>query len=65
MKSKKFEFDTVRKKNANAAKAHGLPKAHKNFSNIPKIRSVIDTNGTAHCLVSKYMANLLCPFRSN
>ena len=51
----------MRPKNAKPARAHGLPKIHKEFSNIPKFRPIIDTTGTTHCLVGKYLANLLNP----
>ena len=55
------ESDMMRPKNAKPGRAHGLPKIHKEFSNIPKFRPIIDTTGTTHCLVGKYLANLLNP----
>ena len=60
----KTEFDMMRPKNAKPARAHGLPKIHK-FSNIPKFRPIIDTTGTPHCLVGKYLASLLNPLTIN
>ena len=42
----KAEFDMMRPKNAKPARAHVLPKIHKEFSNIPKFRPIIDTTGT-------------------
>ena len=61
----KDEFDMIRPKNAKPARAHGLPKIHKEFSNIPKFRPIIDTTGTTHCLVGKYLASLLNPLTIN
>ena len=55
----------IRPKNAKPAKAHGLPKIHKEFSNIPKFSPIIDTTGTTHCLVGKYLAILLNPLTIN
>ena len=39
----KTEFDMMRSKDAKPSRAHGLPKTHKEFSNIPKFRRIIDT----------------------
>ena len=61
----KDEFDMIKPKNAKPARAHGLPKIHKEFSNIPKFRPIIDTTGTTHCLVGKYLAILLNPLTIN
>ena len=55
----------IRPKNAKPARAHGLPKIHKEFSNIPKFRPIIDATGTTHCLVGKYLAILLNPLTIN
>ena len=52
-------------KNVNQARAHGLPKTHKGFTDIPKFRPIIDTIATNHCLVEKYLANLLIPLIIN
>ena len=52
---KKAEFDMMRPKNAKPKKAQGLPKIHKEFSNIPKFGPIIDTTGTPHCLVGKFI----------
>ena len=57
----KAEFDMMGPKSAEPARAHGLPKIHKEFSNIPKFRPIIDTIGTTHFLVGKCLANLLNP----
>ena len=45
----KAQFDMMRLKNAKPARAHRPPKIHKEFSNIPKFRPIIDTTGTTHC----------------
>ena len=42
----------MRPKNAKAAKAHGLPKIHKNYSDMPKFRPISDTTGTTVLLVN-------------
>ena len=61
----KNDFDMMRPKNAKPARAHGFPKIHKEFSNIPKFRPIIGTTGTTHCLVGKYLASLLNPLTIN
>ena len=61
----KAKFDLMRPKNAKPARVHGLPKIHKEFLNIPKFRPIIDTTGTSHCLVGKYLASLLYPLTTN
>ena len=61
----KTEFDLMRPKNAKPARAHGLPKIHKEFLNIPKFRPIIDTTGTSHCLVGRYLASLLYSLTTN
>ena len=61
----KNDFDMMRPKNAKPARAHGFPKIHKEFSNIPKFRPIIGTTGTTHCLVGKYLASLLNPLLMN
>ncbi len=47
------------------AKAHGLPKIHKSFDNLPLFRPIIDTTGTAYQPVTKYLTNLLNPLTTN
>ena len=55
----KTDFDMIRPKNAKPVRAHGLTKIHKEFSNIPKFRPIIDQTGTTQCLVEKSLASLL------
>ena len=61
----KVEFDQMRPKNAKPARAHGLPKIHKSFTNIPKFRPIIDITGFNQYLVVKYLAQLLYPLTNN
>ena len=42
-----------------SARTHGLPKIRKDFTDSSKFRRIIDSAGTSHCLVGKYLANLL------
>ena len=53
------EFNLCRPKNAKPAKAHGLPKIHKSFDRIPKFRPIIDTAGSTHYFVGKFLPSLL------
>ena len=61
----KIEFDQMRQKNAKPARAHGIPKIHTTFTNIPKLRPIIDTTGSSHYLVGNYLAQLLYPLTNN
>ena len=55
----------MRPTNANPARAHGLPKIHKTFTNISKFRPVIDTAGSSHYLAEKNLTQLLYPLTNN
>ena len=55
----------MRPKNVKPARAHGLLKIRKTFTNIPKFRPIIDTTGCSHYLVGKHLARLLCPLTNN
>ena len=55
----------IRPKAAKPARAHGLPKIHKKFDKIPKFRPIIDTTGTTHYGVGKFMSQLLQPLTIN
>ena len=59
------EYKQLRPKHANAARAYGLPKTHKEFEQLPKFRPIIDTTGTTHHNVGKYLSNLLRPLTLN
>ena len=51
-------YDKIRIKSAKLTRAHGLPKIHKVFENIPSFRSIIDTTGTTDYSVGKYLSKL-------
>ena len=54
----------MRLKNAKP-RTHSLPKIHKTFTNIPKIKLIIDTTGSDHYLVGLHLAQLLYPLANN
>ena len=51
--------------NAKPARAHGLPKTHKEYEELPPFRPVIDTIGSTHYKVGKYLCELLKPLSTN
>ena len=51
----------MRPKNGKLARAHGLPKIHKEYSNVPKFRCIVDTTGMPHYSAGKFLTNLLNP----
>ena len=55
----------MRPKNGKLARAHGLPEIHKEYSNIPKLRPIVDTKGISHYSVGKFLTNLLNPLSMN
>ena len=55
----KEEYNTMRPKNGELARAHGLPKINKECSSIPKFRPIGDTSGTPHYSAGKFLTNLL------
>ena len=58
-------YKQIRPKNAKIARAHGLPKVHKQFDRTPPFRPIIDTIGSTHYDVGKYITNLLNPLTHN
>ena len=52
-------YQSIRPQSAKLARAHGLPKIHKPFDDIPKFRPIIDTTGTTHYGIGKYLSQLL------
>ena len=52
-------------KSARLGRAQGLPKLHKDYTNIPSFRPIVDTTGTAHYGLGKYLSNLLNPLTLN
>ena len=55
----------MRPKSSRLGRAHGLPKIHKIYTNIPSFSPIVDTTGTAHYGVGKYLSNLLNPLTLN
>ena len=55
----------MRPKSASIARAHGLPKTHKQYHSIPKFRPIIDTTNTTHYGVGKFLTRLLQPLTHN
>ena len=47
------------------ARAHGLPKIHKKYDDLPKFRPIIDTTGTVYSTVVKFLSGLLQPLTIN
>ena len=58
-------YNNIRPKHAKIARAHGLPKVHKAFDDIPPFRPIIDTIGTIHSSVGKYLSEVLYPLTQN
>ena len=58
-------FNRIRPKNAKPARAHGLPKTHKEYEDLPPFRPIIDTTGTAHSSIGKYLCEILKPLSTN
>ena len=52
------EYKFLRPKSASFGRAHGLPKIHKHFDNLPSFRPIVDTTTTAHYNIGKFVASL-------
>ena len=52
-------------KNGRLATAHGFPKIHKEFVNLPKFRPIGDTTRIVHYQVGKYLSELFNPLTYN
>ena len=50
---------------AHIARAHGLPKAHKQYDHLPKFRPIINITNTPYYGISKFLSNLLNPLTEN
>ena len=46
---------------AQLGRAHGLPKTHKAYVNLPSFRPIIDTNYTPYYNIGKFLSSLLQP----
>ena len=55
------EMKAMRPKFAHIARAHGLPKTHKQYDHLPKFRPITDTTNTPYYGISKFLSNLLNP----
>ena len=60
---RKEDYIKIRPKNAKPGRAHGVPKIHKHYVNIPI--PIVDTIGSTHCSVGQYLTNLLNPLTHN
>ena len=54
-------YKQIRPQNAKPGRAHALPKIHKDYDVLPKFRPIIDTVGSSHYHVGKYLIGLLNP----
>ena len=59
------EKQEMRPKSARLGRAHGLPKIHKEFTNLPLFRPIVNTTGTVYYGVGKYLSKLLNPLTQN
>ena len=55
----------MRPQAASFGRAHGAPKTHKDFTDLPTFRPIIDTTTTPHYNVGKFLASLLNPLTLN
>ena len=55
----------MRPRSAQIGRAHGLPKIHKEFTNLPPFRPIIDTTNTPYYEVGKLLTSLLEPLTKN
>ena len=58
-------YSEVQPQSTKPARAHGLPKIHKDFDTLPPFRPIIDTTGTAYQPLAKYLTRLLNPLTMN
>jgi hypothetical protein len=59
------EYNSIRPQSTKPAQAHGLPKTHKSYDNLPPLRPIIDTTGNAYQPVAKFLSRLLNPLTHN
>ena len=52
-------YSEVQPQSTKPARAHGLPKIHKDFDTLSPFRLIIDTTGTAYQPLAKYLTRLL------
>ena len=59
------EYNVMYPKNAKIGRAHGSAKVHKEFERIPPLRPIVDTIGSTHYGVGKFITKLLNPLTQN
>ena len=59
------EYKFIRPKTASFGRAHGMPKIHKSFKDLPAFRPIVDTTSTPHYNVGKFLPSLLNPLTEN
>ena len=59
------EYKFMRPKTASFGRAHGMPKMHKSFKDLPAFRPIVDTTSTPHYNVGKFLSSLLNPLTEN
>ena len=55
------EFNFMRPKASSFGRAHGMPKIHKTYTDIPLFQPIVDTTTTPHYNVGKFLSSLLNP----
>ena len=56
---------SMRPRSAQIGRAHGLPKIHKEYTNLPPFRPIIDTTNSPYYEVGKFLTSLLEPLTKN
>ena len=59
------DYKMMYPKNAKIGRAHGSAKVHKEFERIPPLRPIVDTIGSTHYGVGKFITSLLNPLTQN
>ena len=59
------DYNVMYPKNAKIGRAHGSAKVHKEFERIPPLRPIVDTIGSTHYGVGKFITKLLNPLIQN
>ena len=58
-------YQRIWPRNRRLARAHGLPKIHKEFVNLPTCGPIADTTETVHYYLEKYLSELFNLLTSN
>ena len=58
-------YSEVQPQSTQPARAHGLPKTHKDFDTLPPFHPIIDTTGTTFQPIDKYLTRVLNPLTMN